>query len=78
LWIGKRYRVGKLYLTENFLCFKTLEEVEFTQRFRLVIPWVNVIEIKTEGMKLFSFYNENSLLLVLITFLFIYQKCNRD
>jgi hypothetical protein len=49
LWIAERYRVGKVYLTENFLCFKTLEEVEFTKNFKLVIPWVNVTEMQPEG-----------------------------
>lgn len=50
LWIGKRYRLGKLYLTENFMCFKTLEEVEFTKNFKLVIAWVNVLDIQPEGI----------------------------
>jgi hypothetical protein len=50
-WRSGQYSVGRIYLSENFLCFK-MNPITFRATMKFVIPWKNVTMIEKKGMVL--------------------------
>jgi hypothetical protein len=43
LWISSTYVLGTLYITDNFLCFRTSDLAE---TYRLVVAWINITRLE--------------------------------
>lgn len=44
LWISSAYMIGTLYVTDNFICFRSTDP--FSETYRLVIAWINITKLE--------------------------------
>eukprot|EP01127_Copromyxa_protea_P017311 TRINITY_DN5258_c1_g1_i2.p1 TRINITY_DN5258_c1_g1~~TRINITY_DN5258_c1_g1_i2.p1 ORF type:complete len:959 (+),score=156.79 TRINITY_DN5258_c1_g1_i2:25-2901(+) len=44
LWISSAYMIGTLYITDNFMCFRTSDP--FSEAYRLVVAWINITKLE--------------------------------
>lgn len=44
LWITSAYMIGTLYVTDNFICFRTSDP--FSETYRLVVAWINITKLE--------------------------------